>query len=162
MKKFLTIFTIIFLFSMISCLQADNGDTENALLSCAESLFKSMKERDYPRIWSLLSDKSKKLIIDDVYKAANKKGASVAKENIEKDFASGGNVASSYWGSYLEAFNPDLALEESTWSMGKIEKDKAQIILRHKKAEAPAILKLFKEGGQWRVGLEETFRSSRP
>ena len=58
-------------------------------------------------------------------------------------------------------FNPDFVLEESKWEMGKIEKDKAEIIIRYRKSEGPATLKMFKEEGKWVVGLEETFRSSR-
>jgi hypothetical protein len=62
---------------------------------------------------------------------------------------------------YLEVFDPDYVLERGKWTMGKIEKEKAEIIIRYKKSERPAVLKIFKEDGILKVGLEETFRASR-
>jgi hypothetical protein len=41
--------------------------------------------------------------------------------------------------------------------MGEIEKDKAEIILQYRKSEKPAILKMFKEDNEWKVGLDESF-----
>jgi hypothetical protein len=161
MKK-TVFFLFILLFLFVSFLCAGNNDSEiDQILSSAESLFKAMKEKNYPKIWTFLSVKSKNIIIDDVYKAVNKKGTNYKKEDIYKDFAAGGLLAASYWRNYLENFNPDIVLEESTWDMGKIEKDKAEIIIRYKKSEGPAMLKMFKEEGKWMVGLEETFKSSR-
>lgn len=155
-------FSLILLFLFVSCLYAGNNDSEiDKALFSAESLFKAMKQKNYPKIWTFLSIKSKNIIIDDVYKAENKTGTNYNKEDISKDFTSGGLLALSYWNSYLAMFNPDLVLEESKWEMGKIEKDKAEIIIRYRKSEGPATLKMFKEEGKWVVGLEETFKSSR-
>ncbi len=155
-------FSFILLFLFVSCLYAGNNDSEiDKALFSAESLFKAMKQKNYPKIWTFLSIKSKNIIIDDVYKAENKTGTNYNKEDISKDFTSGGLLALSYWNSYLAMFNPDLVLEESKWEMGKIEKDKAEIIIRYRKSEGPATLKMFKEEGKWVVGLEETFKSSR-
>jgi hypothetical protein len=161
MKKTLSsLFILLFLF--VSYLYAGNNDIEiDKILSSAESLFKAMKENNYPKIWTFLSAKSKNLIIDDVANAEEKTGRKYAKEDIGRDFAGGGQLARLYWNSYVEMFNPDLVLEESKWEMGKIEKDKAEIAIRHRKSEGPATLKMFKEEGKWVVGLEETFRSSR-
>jgi hypothetical protein len=161
MKK-TVFFLFILLFLFVSFLCAGNNDNEiDQILSSAESLFKAMKEKNYPKIWTFLSVKSKNIIVDDVYKAVNKKGTNYKKEDINKDFAAGGLLTASYWKNYLENFNPDIVLEESTWDMGKIEKDKAEIVIRYKKSEGPAMLKMFKEEGKWMVGLEETFKSSR-
>lgn len=152
----------LLLFLFVCFLYAGNNDNEiDKILFSAESLFKTMKEKNYPKIWTFLSVKSKNMIIDDVYKAVNKTGASYKKEDINKDFTAGGLLAGSYWSNYLENFNPNFVLEESTWAMGKIEKDRAEIVVRYKKSEGPAMLKMFKEEGKWMVGLEETFRSSR-
>ena len=52
-------------------------------------------------------------------------------------------------------------LEQSTWEMGPIGKQQAEIILQYKKAEQPARLKMFKEENQWKVGLIETFGTER-
>jgi hypothetical protein len=139
----------------------NNSNETDTILFAAESCFKSMKEGNYPKIWSILSEKSKSIIIDDVDKAIGKAGASYTKEYIDNDFARGGLLSLSYWTKYVENFNPDLALEESKWEMGKIEKNRAEIIIQHKKSRKPATLKMFKEDGAWKVGLEETFRTSR-
>jgi hypothetical protein len=161
MKKIaFLVFLTLFLF--VAFLHAGNNDSEiDKVLSSAESLFKAMKERNYPKIWTLLSVKSKSIIIDDVEKAERKIGKIYAKEDIGKDFAAGGLLAGFYWSGYLENFNPDTVLLESKWEMGKIEKDRTEIVIRYKKSEGPAMLKMFKEEGKWVVGLEETFRSSR-
>jgi len=161
MKK-TVFFVFILLFLFIPFLYAENNDSEiDKVLFSAESLFKAMKEKNYPKIWTFLSVKSKDITVDDVYKAVNKTSANYMKEDINKDFAAGGLLAGYYWNGYLKNFNPNFVLEESTWQMGKIEKDRAEIVIRYKKAEGPATLKMFKEEGKWTVGLEETFRSSR-
>jgi hypothetical protein len=84
-------------------------------------------------------------------------GREHTKEKIDKDFAAESISSNSYWKSYLEKFNPDWVLEESTWKIGKIEKDKAEIIIRYRKSEGPTTLKMFKEKGKWVVGLRETW-----
>jgi hypothetical protein len=161
MKKTVS-FLFILLFLFVSFLYAGNNDNEiDQILSSAESLFKAMKEKNYPKIWTFLSVKSKNTIVDDVGKAEEKMGRKYTREDIAKDFATGSPLSRLYWNSYLEMFNPDSVLEESKWEMGKIEKERAEIIIRYKRSEGPAMLKMFKEEGKWRVGLEETFRSSR-
>lgn len=134
----------------------------DAILASGEGLFKMMKLKNYERIWSHLTEKSKATIIDDTYKAIIKQGSTqegkaYTKDEIKKDFQSGGTIAKAYWDSYLENFDPDLILNQSSWKMGKIEGNKAEIIIQYKKAERPANLKMFKEGDIWKVGLEETF-----
>jgi hypothetical protein len=159
-ERILCILGILFLF--VSCTHFDNGagETDKILLS-AESLFKAIKERDYPKTWTFLSLKSRDIIVNDVYKTVSKTGASYKKRDINEDFTTGGLLSRSYWNGYLEKFDPDSVLEESKWDMGKIGKDRAEIIVLHKKAQAPAILQMFREDGVWKMGLEETFRSSR-
>lgn len=84
-----------------------------------------------------------------------------SKEQIKDNFKTGGTIAQAYWNSYLDAFNPDMVLEQSRWEMGKIGKDRAQINIIYKKAERPAVIQMFKEEGNWRVGLAETFKSAK-
>jgi len=43
------------------------------------------------------------------------------------------------------------------WEIGFIKENKAEIIIKQKKSEEPARLKLFKENNKWKVGLVETF-----
>jgi hypothetical protein len=159
-KTVLGVLVLLFLF--VPLLYAGNNDNEiDKILFSAESLYKAMKEKNYPKIWTFLSAKSKNIIIDDIRKAEEKMGRKYTKEDIGKDFAAGSLLSRSYWNSYLEKFNPNSVLEESKWAMGKIEKNWAEVVILHKKSEAPAILQMFKEEGTWKMGLEETFRSSR-
>lgn len=120
-----------------------------------------MKDKDYPKIWMLLTQKSKNTIIDDVYKAEAKAGIQHSKEQINSDFSTGGFLSSQYWNSYIDNFNPEIVLEQSKWEMGKIDRGKAEIIIRYKKSERPAEIKMFKEDGVWKVGLVETFWTSK-
>jgi hypothetical protein len=128
-----------------------------AALSSAESFFKTLKSKNYPKIWLLLSQKSKDVIIDDIYKAEAGAGTVHSRENINNDLNSGGTLSKAYWKSFLENFNPDTVLEYSKWDTGKFEKDKGEIVIKYKKAEKPAILMMSKENGSWKVGLVETF-----
>ena len=160
MKK--TFLCVFLLFLFVPFLYAGNNDGEIAkVLFSAESLFKAMKEKNYPQIWTFLSVRSKSIIVDDVAKAEEKMGKKYTKEDIGKDFTAGSLLSRLYWNSYLENFNPDSVLKESKWEMGKIEKNRAEIIALHRKSQAPARLQMFNEEGRWVVGLEETFRSSR-
>ena len=84
-----------------------------------------------------------------------------SKEQIKDNFKTGGTIAQAYWNSYLDAFNPDMVLEQSRWEMGKVGKDRAQINIIYKKAERPAVIQMLKEEGAWRVGLAETFKSAK-
>jgi hypothetical protein len=160
--KYIVIFVFLSMLLFKPCLYAGtlfDSNVESAL-SSAESLFKMMKSGNYPKIWSLLSQKSRDVIVDDVYKAGANEGVVHLKENINNDFNSGGTLAKVYWESFLEnfkPFTPDTFLEQSKWDTGKFEKDKGEIIIKYRKAESPAVLMMFKENGKWKVGLVETF-----
>lgn len=127
------------------------------VLHSAEHLFKSMKQRDYRSIWELLSEKSKETIVKEVHKALISGGTEYSKEQIQYDFSIGGMISKTYWDSFLSKFDPDIALEQSKWQMGKIEKNQASVLITYKKSDKPAVLRMFKEKGQWKVGLVETF-----
>jgi hypothetical protein len=137
---------------------ANDGDIDNVLFS-AESLFKALKEKNHTEVWKSLTANSKSIIMDDVYKETVKLGGKYSKEYLSDDFTSGGPIAREYWDSYLTVFDPDMVLEHSTWKIDVIKKEYAEINILFKKAEKPAILKLFKEDSMWKVGLEETFRT---
>jgi hypothetical protein len=131
------------------------------VLEAAESLFKAMKTRNYPKTWDLLTLKSRESILDDVHKALAKEGANISRDDLRADFVSGGPYAKAYWGAYLDVFDPDSVLEHSKWDKVKTNTNDAEVVLHYRKSEHPATLKLFREDGAWKVGLEETFRPRR-
>ena len=150
-----------------------------AILARAESLFLSMKARDYPAIFSALSAKSRETIIAETTSAlaASAKQARPGKpiaaetpsalakkpapglEAVRSDFIAGGPIAREYWDAFLSRFDPDTALEQSRWEIGSVGKDRAEILLTHQGAERPAVLKMFLEADGWKAGLVETFWS---
>jgi hypothetical protein len=129
----------------------------NDVFTSAESLFKFMKEKNYPAIWRSLTSKTQLSIVDAVYKASRKSNADLDREQIKTDLSEGGELAKAYWTAYLNVFDPDTVLEQSKWNIGTIDKDTAEIIILYKKSPNPAILKLYREDNAWKVGLEETF-----
>jgi len=150
-----------------------------AILSRAESLFQSMKARDYPAIFAALSAKSRETIVAETASAltaaakqappsktahdntapAPAKQTSPDREAVRADFVAGGPIARDYWNAFLRRFDPDDALERSRWTMGKVEKERAEVLITHHGADRPATLKMFREGGGWKAGLVETFWS---
>lgn len=129
----------------------------DSVLTAAESVFQSLSQAAYPALWTGLSAQTRKSIIQSVRKSLGKAGFDYAEERIRKDFVAGGELARDYWTNYVLQFEPKLVLEESKWTMGVLKKDSAEIIIRHKKSDRDAILKMFREEGQWKVGLDETF-----
>ncbi len=136
--------------------QATNSVADE-VLTAADKVFRDMKAKDYPAIWQGLTAKSRDEVVTRVRKGASKAGHEFTPEQLAQDFAAGGPQAQAYWDAYLEVFNPDMVLEESTWSMGPVEKNVASVIIQYKKSDNPAIIILRKEDGAWRFGLYETF-----
>lgn len=118
-----------------------------------------MRARDYPAIWGLLSLKSRESIVGEVVKESGRTGeGAVDVGEIERDFERGGAIARAYWEGYLREFDPKTVLSESRWEMGEVGEDSAEIRITHKRSERPAVLRMVREGGIWKVGLIETFR----
>ncbi|MBI5683282.1 MAG: hypothetical protein HZB79_09930 [Deltaproteobacteria bacterium] len=161
MKNIPYLFLIICLLVFIHPIHAHSSENLEKeidnILSSAESLFKAMKDNDHKAIWLYLTSKSKKMIVEDTYKSAIKSGVEYTREQINVDFSIGGLIAKSYWKGFLSTFNPDIVLEHSTWEMGLVEGNRSEVIITYKKSEKPAILKMFKEDGVWKVGFTETF-----
>lgn len=132
-----------------------------AILARAESLFLSMKARDYPAIFATLSTKSRKTIVAETTSAiaSDAKNPPPGAEAVRDDFVAGGPIARDYWDAFLRRFDPDAALEHSRWEIGSVKKDRAEILLTHHGADHPATLKMFLEDGGWKAGLVETFWS---
>ena len=157
---------------LLACLPAGAASPENhpavpAILARAETLFQSMKARDYPAIFAALSAKSRETIVAETVSALAAAGvpSAAAKhpapgpEAVRGDFVSGGPIARDYWDAFLRRFDPDAALEHSRWEIGSVGKNRAEILLTHHGADHPATLKMFLEDGGWKAGLVETFWS---
>lgn len=143
---------------LIAAAQTSEGDTL-PIIESAESLFKAMKAKNYPAIWSALTTKSRRTIAEDKKKEQDRRGNHYTIDFVMKDFDTNGVLSRDYWDEFLRYFNPDMALGDSTWRIGYVKKDTAEVVLQHKKSEKPANLKMFKENSQWKVGLTETFWS---
>ncbi|MDW8001423.1 MAG: hypothetical protein RMJ39_01975 [Deltaproteobacteria bacterium] len=126
------------------------------MMSVAEEFFISLKNGDYLKTWNLLSEKSKERILKDILDRAKGKEP-IDFSKLRQDFDSCGTLCRIYWDTFVKGFNPDLAIYESSWEIGRIKKKEGEIILRYKEAKRPAILKMYKEDGSWKVGLVESF-----
>ena len=166
MKKLLAFSLLI----LLSCAPANNrynnypeqtSATINSILHSAEVFFISINEVDFITVWELLSEKSRNRIVDEIYEASRDKGAEIEKEDIRKNFRQNGLIARNFWNAARTRFDPDTVLEESQWEMGFIQNSKAEIIITYKESSRPSKLKMYKEGGSWRVGLVETFWARR-
>jgi hypothetical protein len=160
-KYYIFLYSVVIAIAFLVCMSIQNalaqdGETDQ-VLSAAESLFKAMKAKQYKDIWPLLTLKTQDNISDNVIKASSKEGHQLTKEQVKTDFSAGGPLAKAYWDAYMETFNPDMVLQQSTWKMGKIKKNEAEILIQYRKAEKPAIIQMNKENGTWKTGLEETF-----
>ena len=132
--------------------------TVKILLSTVESTFVAMKNRDYPGIWARLSSASRNTIVEATRRAiARGSGGEAPRDRIEHDFREGGPVARTYWDGFLRRFNPDAALLKSRWEMGEASDTEAYLLITHEGAEKPALVRLYKEDGAWKLGLVETF-----
>jgi hypothetical protein len=149
---------VIFLltFPALARSAADPKETAD-ILNAAESVFQSMEKRNFPALWRGLTADTQRTIIRSVSKASVKAGMNFGEKEIRDDFEKGGGMARDYWGGYLSEFDPKTILEESRWTMGEVKKERAIIVLRYRKSDRDALVKMFREGGLWKVGLDETF-----
>jgi hypothetical protein len=172
-------FLVLSLFPPVRAASPEDHPDVPAILARAESLFQSMKNRDYPAIFAALSAKSRETIVaetasalaaavrktpggkptDDNAQVAAEKNPAPGPEAVRRDFVAGGPIAREYWDAFLRRFDPDAALEHSRWQIGSVGKDRAEILLTHHGADRPATLKMFREDGGWKAGLVETFWS---
>jgi hypothetical protein len=149
---------LAFQFAFLAYAQVDDGEI-NVIVTVAESMFAKLKSRESKAVWGLLTEKSQGTIVSDTLKSLSKSDGGYSREQIAADFSKGGPISEEYWQGYLSMFDPDIALSQSAWSMGKVQKDRAEIKLLYKRSENFALLKMFKENGSWKVGLVETFWS---
>lgn len=119
-----------------------------------------MKARDGRATWALLTAKSRAAIVDETLRAlAGSAGKSPApsRDDVSRDFAENGPIARSYWEGFLKRFDPDQVLEQSRWEIGTIDRDHAVIVITYRDSDRPAVVRMAREGGGWKVGLVETF-----
>jgi len=181
---FLLVVVVPFALSIFNARIAYAASPENhpavpAVLARAESLFQSMKARDYPAIFAALSTKSRETIVAETAAAlaaaakqappgtptapgapsSLEKTPAPGPEAVRNDFIAGGPLARDYWDAFLRRFDPDVALEHSRWEIGSVGYDRAVILLTRHGADRPATLKMILEDGGWKAGLVETFWS---
>ena len=162
-KRFppLTVFLVVALLCLTAfpaVMRAAADPKEEAeILNAAESVFLNMAKKDFPALWRGLTAETQRAIVRNVHKAVVKEGKTFTEEEVRADLEKGGGLALDYWGGYLSRFDPKTVLEESRWIFGEFKKDRAEILLRYRKSDYDAHLKMFREGGLWKVGLDETF-----
>ncbi len=160
MKLLLSVLFLSILFLFQSC-QTSKPTSQSqetiAIIEAAEVFFNSLLKKDYIKVWDAITEKSKRTIISDVLKYL--KAGEPIRGELETEFKEGRGAALSYWDAYLFNFDPNMALKDSKWEVGKVKDDYAEIILSYKKSEKPAILKLYREGNAWKFGLVESFWS---
>jgi hypothetical protein len=148
---------LVFLLPLPVCAEGE----DDRLLDSASGMFEAMRDRDIRAVWTFLSIKSKTTIVTEIKQSSARAGTVYSQEQIAADMQLGGLIARTYWKAFLENFNPKPVLEESRWELINMQKDRAEIVIQHKKAEWPARLKMYKEDGSWKVGLVETFWSGK-
>lgn len=150
---FLTAFTLILLIAVSIPVSAQDANLDK-ILGTAERFFQVLQAKQFSQTWALLSSRSKDVIVDDLYKGSN---AQYSPEQIRSDMQAGGMIAAGYWKGVLQTFDPKIILENSKWEAGQIGAKEAELLITGKKASQPARLKMYYEGGGWKVGLVESF-----
>lgn len=137
----------------------DRVRTEGLILDAAEGFFIYLNDKGYKDAWELLSERSRQVIIDDVYKASSQSTPSIDRESIARDFNTNGVIFNKYWEALRANFDPDIVLNERVWAFEEINENNATILL---KGSGVAKLKMYKEEGGWKVGFVETFWARNP
>ena len=76
---------------------------------------------------------------------------------MRRDFEQQGVLFRAYWEAFSRVFDPELALTHSRWSIKKCGNKRCEINLQYEKSKYPAVVKLYREKGGWKVGLVESF-----
>lgn len=163
-KLLIILVSITFVVMITPCVvsaEESGDDAVNTMLAQAEDFFTALKNEKYEDAWTLLSEKSRRTIIDDVYIKYQKMGGAIQREFIEQDFKENGIIFKNFWNSFSRNFDTLMVLEQSRWQAGLMEQNKADIIITYKTSQNPLKLKMMRENDIWKVGLVETFWKSR-
>ncbi len=159
-RPYISIFFIFFciVLSGTTDVRAQNeSEAELKVIVRAELFFTALRDRTYDTAWNLLSEDSQNRIIKDSYDQSTHDGVDIDKETIEKNFAERGIIFQAWWNSFAESFDANMILEESSWKIGYVKKQKSEILITHRKSENPVKLQMFRQDRQWKVGFAETF-----
>ncbi|TCK62343.1 hypothetical protein [Seleniivibrio woodruffii] len=128
-------------------------------LESCEAFFVNLKSGEYIKAWDGLTKESQKNIVQEVSDSLKKAGYAAESDKVflTNEFNTCGSICVSYWSTFVKAFNPDIVLRDSEWSLGVSKKNYFEIVILYKESETPSILKMFREDGKWRLGLKETF-----
>ena len=163
MNKFLLLLFVYFLShnTAFAVYPAQTVDYRTAapVLDAAENFFISLKNSEQGSLWDLLTEKSRSVIVSDVYRASKGMNIKLEKEDVARDFDTKGVMYKNYWTSFASTFDTDMILEHSRWEIGFVKDGEAEIIITYKKSQRPTRLIMLKEEDAWKVGLVETFWS---
>jgi hypothetical protein len=140
---------------------SENPPHPDVIVIAAESFFIALKNKNYTAIWEVLSRNSRRAVLHDAAEEYQKQGLTVEKEKLAADFRDGGTAAGDYWHSVSAVFDPDIALEQCRWKMGKMGENEAEIVLHCGDSVNQMVLKLYRESGKWKFGWEESFGARR-
>jgi hypothetical protein len=159
-KLILSLFAAgLLLFSVHEAESKYQGPSVSSILDSAEGFFIFLKQGEYMAAWELLSEKSQKTIINDIYRSSKNNGMEMKKGDIIRDIDNNGLIFNNYWKGFMLNFDPDVVLNDRVWEFENIESDHAVILL---KKRAITKLHMYKEDEHWRVGLIETFWTRKP
>ncbi|NIP30354.1 MAG: hypothetical protein GTN59_07275, partial [Candidatus Dadabacteria bacterium] len=80
---FLIISFVVFSFNEVQA--GDYNKSVDLILNSAEKFFIALRDGEYETAWDLLSEKSHKTIINDIYTSSMKMGGKIKKKDIIKD-----------------------------------------------------------------------------
>lgn len=149
----LAVVVVLVISGYLVCTLYGETPEQKEMLASAESFFVDLKHGRYLNVWRSLTEFSKGKILESIVK----KGKNLDKSLLREDFDRCGELCKAYWDTFLKVFDPDLVLSESRWQIRNFRKDRGEIVIKYRDAKRPAILRMFKEGDSWKVGLSESF-----
>lgn len=149
----LAVVVVLVISAYLVCTLYGETPEQKEMLASAESFFVDLKHGRYLNVWRSLTEFSKGKILESIVK----KGKNLDKSLLREDFDRCGELCKAYWDTFLKVFDPDLVLSESRWQIRNFRKDRGEIVIKYRDAKRPAILRMFKEGDSWKVGLSESF-----
>ena len=149
----------LLLISLALLVNANNSYAkENAgdVLTPAFSFFLNLKEHNYDKLWSLLTNDSKKYIVNSIEKSIKKNHGKITEKKIYGNMSKGGYIAKAYWKGFLKTFKPNMVLKYSIWKVKSIGSNIAQIEINYKYGKGNTIFDVYKQKGKWKFGLIES------